>query len=153
MKVKHEVIDLLFYHLQLRCYVAIEVKTEEFDFPDMGQIGGYVVAVNHLLKRPEDNPTIGLLICKKKNATLAQYALESSNQPIAISEYDLEPFHPEKIEGLVPTIAEIEDAINRRIEPTRNERKSDKDDQGTGSCSTDNHRRHWEPLRGRSLTP
>ena len=112
---KEKFIDLLFYHLQLRCYVAIEVKTEEFDFPDMGQIGGYVVAVNHLLKRPEDNPTIGLLICKKKNATLAQYALESSNQPIAISEYDLERFYPEKIEGLVPTIAEIESAMDRSL--------------------------------------
>ena len=112
---KEKFIDLLFYHLQLRCYIAIEVKTEEFDFPDMGQIGGYVVAVNHLLKRPDDNPTIGLLICKKKNAILAQYALESSNQPIAISEYDLERFYPEKIEGLVPTIAEIESAVDKRM--------------------------------------
>ena len=79
------------------------------------QIGGYVVAVNHLLKRPEDNPTIGLLICKKKNATLARYALESSNQPIAISEYELERFYPQKIDGTVPTIAEIELALDRRI--------------------------------------
>lgn len=111
---KEKFIDLLFYHLNLRCYVAIEVKTDDFDFPDMGQIGGYVVAVNHLLKRPEDNPTIGLLICKKKNATLAKYALESSNQPIAISEYELERFYPQKIDGLVPTIAEIESALDRR---------------------------------------
>lgn len=112
---KEKFIDLLFYHLQLRCYVAVEVKTGDFDFPDMGQIGGYVVAVNHLLKRPEDNPTLGLLICKKKNVTLAQYALESSNQPIAISEYDLERFYPQKVEGMIPSIEEIESKLNDRI--------------------------------------
>lgn len=107
-------IDLLFYHLQLRCYVVIEVKTEKFDFRDMGQIGGYVVACNHLLKRPEDNPTIGLLICKDKNNLLAQYSLESTNQPIAISQYDLERLYPTKVDGLIPTIEEIEAHLSEK---------------------------------------
>ncbi len=109
---REKFIDLLFYHLKLRCYVVVEVKIDDFDFPDVGQIGGYIVACNHLMKSPEDNPTIGLLICKKKNALLAQYSLESSSQPIAISTYELEQFYPVKVEGVLPTIEEIEAKLN-----------------------------------------
>lgn len=109
---KEKFIDLLFYHLKLRCYVVVEVKIDDFDFPDVGQIGGYIVACNHILKRPDDNPTIGLLICKNKNGLLAQYSLESSSQPIAISSYGLEQFYPVKVEGALPTIEEIEDKLN-----------------------------------------
>ena len=69
----------------------------------------YVVACNHLLRKEgRDNPTIGLLICKEKDRVQAQYALESSSQPLGISEYDLEKFYPEKVEGTIPTVAEIE---------------------------------------------
>lgn len=102
-------IDLLFYNLNLSCYVVIEVKINKFEFADIGQIGGYVVACNHILRKEgRDNPTIGLLICKSKDRIIAQYALESSSQPIGISEYELEKFYPEKIEGTIPTIEEIE---------------------------------------------
>lgn len=101
-------IDLLFYHLNLRCYVVIEVKVDKFTPGDIGQLGTYVVACNHLLKRPDDNPTIGMLVCKSKDNTIAQYALEGSSQPIGISEYDLEKLYPTKVEGLIPTIEEIE---------------------------------------------
>ncbi len=102
-------IDLLFYNLNLSCYVVIEVKIGKFAFADVGQLGGYVVACNHTLRKENrDNPTIGLLICKEKDRIKAQYALESSSQPIAISEYDLEKFYPEKIEGTMPTIEEWE---------------------------------------------
>lgn len=109
---KEKFIDLLFYHLKLRCYVVVEVKIDDFDFPDVGQICGYIVACNHILKRPDDNPTIGLLICKKKNGLLAKYSLESSSQPIAISSYELEQFYPVKVEGALPTIEEIEEKLN-----------------------------------------
>ena len=112
---KEKFIDLLFYHLNLRCYVVVEVKTDEFDMPDVGQIGGYVVACNHILKRQDDNPTIGLLICKKKNGLLAQYSLESSSQPIAISSYELEKFYPVKVEGALPSVEEIETQLTERI--------------------------------------
>ena len=75
-------------------------------------MGGYVVACNHLLRKEgRDNPTIGLLICKQKNNTLAQYALESSSQPLGISEYELEKLYPEKVEGTMPSIKEIEDNL------------------------------------------
>ena len=102
-------IDLLFYNLNLSCYVVIEVKIGKFEFSDIGQLGGYVVACNHQLRKEgRDNPTIGLLICKEKDRVQAQYALESSSQPLGISEYDLEKFYPEKVEGTIPTIEEIE---------------------------------------------
>ncbi|MCQ2233062.1 MAG: PDDEXK nuclease domain-containing protein [Paludibacteraceae bacterium] len=106
-------IDLLFYHLKLRCYVVVEVKVDKFEPSDIGQLSTYVVACNHLLKRDDDKPTIGLLICKSKDNTVAKYALEGSSQPIGVSEYELEKFYPEKIEGNIPTIAEIEDRLNR----------------------------------------
>ena len=106
---KENFIDLLFYNLNLSCYIVLEVKIGSFTFADVGQLGGYVVACNHLLRKEgRDNPTIGILICKEKDRIQAQYALESSSQPIAISEYDLEKFYPEKLEGTMPTIEEWE---------------------------------------------
>ena len=106
---KEKFIDLLFYNLNLSCYVVIEVKICEFDFQDLGQLSGYVVACNHILRKEgRDNPTIGLLICRQKDSMLAQYALEGSNLPLGISEYDLEKLYPEKVEGTIPTIEEIE---------------------------------------------
>lgn len=112
---KEKFIDLLFYNLKLSCYIVIEVKIGEFDFADMGQLSGYVVACNHILRKEgRDNPTIGLLICKKKDKLLAQYALEGSNLPIGISEYDLERLYPEKVEGTIPTIEEIEAKLSKK---------------------------------------
>ena len=106
---KEKFIDLLFYNLNLSCYVVIEVKIGEFDFQDLGQLSGYVVACNHILKKEgRDNPTIGLLICGQKDSLLAQYALEGSNLPLGISEYELSKLYPEKVEGTIPTIEEIE---------------------------------------------
>lgn len=109
-------IDLLFYNLRLRCYVVIEVKIGKFSPADIGQIGSYIVAVNHQLREEgKDNPTIGLLICRSKDNTQAQYALESSSQPIGISEYELEKFYPEKVEGTIPTIEEIETKLTESL--------------------------------------
>lgn len=106
-------IDLLFYNLRLRCYVAIEVKIDKFDARDIGQLGTYVTAVNHILRdEDKDNPTIGLLICKSKDNTLAQYALESSSQPLGISEYELQKLYPTQIAGTMPTVEEIENGLN-----------------------------------------
>lgn len=114
---KENFIDLLFYNLNLSSYIVLEVKIGSFTFADVGQLGGYVVACNHLLRKEgRDNPTIGLLICKEKDRIQAQYALESSSQPIAISEYDLEKFYPEKLEGTMPTIEEWEAKLGGSIE-------------------------------------
>ena len=109
-------IDLLFYNLNLSCYVVIEVKIGKFEFADAGQLGGYVVACNHILKKEgRDNPTIGILICKEKDSLVAQYALEASSQPLGISEYELAKLYPEKVEGTIPTIEEIEQNLGERI--------------------------------------
>lgn len=113
-------IDLLFYNLNLSCYVVIEVKIGKFEFADAGQLGGYVVACNHILKKEgRDNPTIGILICKEKDNLVAQYALEASSQPLGISEYELAKLYPEKVEGTIPTIEELEQ-IEKRVNKGEN---------------------------------
>lgn len=119
---KEKFIDLLFYNLNLSCYVVIEVKIGEFDFHDLGQLSGYVVACNHILRKEgRDNPTIGLLICRQKDSMLAQYALEGSNLPLGISEYDLEKLYPEKVEGTIPTIEEIEARLGENLNGEQSE--------------------------------
>ena len=104
--------DLLFYHLELRCYVVVELKVTKFKGEHLGQLGVYVSAVNHIKKKPTDNPTIGLLICKTKNNVMAQYALESTNQPISISEYQLSKLMPEHIQSQLPTFEDIEPTLS-----------------------------------------
>lgn len=104
--------DLLFYHLELCCYVVVELKVTKFKGEHLGQLGVYVSAVNHIKKKLTDNPTIGLLICKTKNNVMAQYALESTNQPIGISEYQLSQLIPENIQSQLPTIEDIEATLS-----------------------------------------
>ena len=105
-------IDELFYNIALHCYVVIEVKTRAFEPGDMGQLGTYVAAVDGILKRDGDTPTIGLLICKTKDAVLARYALNSVNVPIGVSEYELSKLIPENFKQSMPTIEEIEQELN-----------------------------------------
>ena len=76
-----------------------------------------------LEKREEDNPTIGLLICRQKDSMLAQYALEGSNLPLGISEYELSKLYPEKVEGTMPTIEEIEARLGEDLKDKKNENK------------------------------
>ena len=109
-------LDLLFYNVNLRCYIVIEVKTCDFSPADLGQLGTYVVAVNHILKKENDNPTLGLLICKSKDNILAQYALESSNVPIGVSEYELARLYPVDFTSSLPTIEEIERELSAEEE-------------------------------------
>lgn len=104
-------VDLLFYNIRLHCYVVIEIKTEKFKPTDIGQVGTYVVAVNHILKTEQENPTIGLIICKEKDEVLAQYAVESAGEPIGISEYELSKVYPADFKSSLPTIEEIEQQL------------------------------------------
>ncbi len=106
-------LDLLFYNINLRCYIVIEVKTSDFTPADLGQLGANVVPVNHILKKQDDNPTLGLLICKSKNNVLAKYALESSNVPMGVSEYELSKLYPADFKSSLPTIEELERELNR----------------------------------------
>lgn len=105
---KERFIDMLFYHIRLRCYVVLEVKVTDFEPANMGQLGTYVVAVNHQLRTEGDGPTIGLLVCKSLDKVEAQYALEASSQPIGVSGYELAKLIPEDFKGSLPTIEEIE---------------------------------------------
>ena len=83
-------IDLLFYHLKLRCYVVIELKGGKFKPEHLGQLSFYLTAVDAQVEAPEqDGPTIGLLLCKSKNNVVAEYALRDSNKPIGVAEYQL----------------------------------------------------------------
>jgi len=104
-------IDLLFYHMELRCYVVIELKATEFQPEHTGKLGVYVSAINHQRKKEFDNPTIGLIICKTKDNIMAQYSLESSSQPIGISEYELSKLLPENYKSALPSIEEIEESL------------------------------------------
>lgn len=110
LKVGHteQFIDLLFYNVRIHSYCVVEVKTGTLNSGDLGQLGTYMTAVNHILKTPQDNPTIGLLICKDKDNVLAQYALEASSQPIGISEFQLTKFVPDEFKSSLPTIEDIE---------------------------------------------
>ena len=109
---KEKFIDLLFYNTRVHCYVVVEVKAGEFDSENMGQLGTYVVAVNHQIKTDQDNPTIGLIVCKGMDKVEAQYAVEASSQPLGISSYELSKLVPEKFKGSLPTIEEIEEELS-----------------------------------------
>ena len=107
--------DLLFFHMNLNRYIVVEVKAVEFSADHLGQLGLYVSAVNHILKKPTHEPTIGLLICKTKDNTMVKWALESSQQPIGVSEFKIQEILPKEIESDLPSIEEIESEIERSV--------------------------------------
>jgi predicted nuclease of restriction endonuclease-like (RecB) superfamily len=108
---KERNMDLLFYHLELRCYIVIELKVKEFEPEHTGKLGYYITAVNDQLKKDCDNPTIGLLIVKEKDNIDAKYSLESTSQPIGISEYTLSKLLPENFKSSLPSVEEVEQEL------------------------------------------
>lgn len=104
-------IDLLFYHLKLRCYVVIELKGGKFKPEHLGQLGFYLTAVDRQVKSEHDNPTIGLLLCKSKNKVVAEYALGDKNQPMGIAEYKLLDSLPAELQTSLPSIEQIEQEL------------------------------------------
>jgi hypothetical protein len=104
-------IDLLFYHLKLRCYVVIELKAEKFKPEHLGQLGFYLTAVDRQLKGDHDAPTIGLLLCKNKNKVVAEYALGDKTQPMGIAEYKLLESMPAELQTGLPSIEQIEQEL------------------------------------------
>jgi len=101
-------IDLLFYHLKLRCYVVIELKAGKFKPEHLGQLGFYLTAVDRQVKSEHDNPTIGLLLCKTKNKVVAEYALGGKTQPMGIAEFKLLESLPAELQTSLPSIEQIE---------------------------------------------
>lgn len=112
-------IDLLFYHLDLRSYVVIELKAGKFKPEYAGKLNFYLSAVDSQIKKAHDNPTIGILLCKKKDKIEAEYALRDINKPMGISEYTLTQAIPESIKTQLPSIEELENDLNDKIEKSR----------------------------------
>ena len=106
-------IDLLFYYIPQHRYCAIEVKTGEFDSPDLGQLQGYVAACDLVLKREEDGPTMGLLVCKGKNAPLVRYLLGKTDMPLGVSDYELTNVLPDDFKSDMPSVEEFEAELAR----------------------------------------
>lgn len=104
-------IDLLFYHLKLRCYVVIELKAVEFQPEFAGKINFYLSAVDDLLRHPDDKPSIGIILCKSKNRVVAEYSLRDTNKPIGVSSYELTEALPESLRGSLPSIEELESEL------------------------------------------
>lgn len=96
--------DLLFYHLKLRCYVVIELKTTDFKPEYAGKMNFYVSAVDDLMRHPDDQPTIGIVLCKSSKKTIAEYALRNVSTPIAVSTHKL----PKKLQASLPTPEQLE---------------------------------------------
>ncbi|MEG0848189.1 MAG: PDDEXK nuclease domain-containing protein [Niameybacter sp.] len=104
-------LDLLFYNLKLRCYVVVEMKTGKFKPEYAGKVNFYLSAVDDLLKTEQDQPTIGIILCKEKNKVVAEYALKDISKPIGVSEYKLCEYMPEELKGTLPSIEELEDRL------------------------------------------
>lgn len=109
-------IDLLFYHLKLRCYVVLELKATPFKPEHAGKLNFYLSAVDAQLRHPADNPTVGMLLCKTKNDIVAEYALKDVEKPIGIAEYRLTEAIPVNLRGSLPTIEELEAALTTAAE-------------------------------------
>lgn len=104
-------IDLLFYNLNLRCYVVVELKTGEFKPEYAGQLNFYLSAVDGILKKEQDNPSIGLLLCKSKNNVVAEYSLKDISKPIGVSEYKVTSSLPDDLEKQLPSVEDIQKRI------------------------------------------
>lgn len=105
-------LDLLFYHFRLHCFVVIDLKTVEFEPEFSGKMNFYVSAVDDLMRNPQDNPTIGIVLCKTQDNTIVEYALRDVNKPIGVSTYQLRDALPESLKGNLPTIEELETQLN-----------------------------------------
>jgi predicted nuclease of restriction endonuclease-like (RecB) superfamily len=110
-------IDLLFYHLKLRCFVVIDLKMTPFKPEYSGKMNFYLSAVDDLLRHPNDKPTIGLILCKTKNRIIAEYALRNMTTPMGISEFRHLEQLPEQLKGTLPTIEEIEAELEKTEPP------------------------------------
>lgn len=106
-------IDLLFYHLGLRCYVIIELKAGDFKPEYAGKLNFYLSAIDNSLKHKEDNPSIGIVLCKRKDKVIAEYSLKDMSKPMGVSEYKIVRSIPEKLKASLPTIDELESELSK----------------------------------------
>ncbi len=114
-------IDLLFYHLKLRCYFVIDLKTRPFVAGDAGQMNFYLNAVDDQLRHPDDQPSLGLVLCRKKkgsNKMLLEYALRGLDKPVGVSAYELTRALPDDLKPTLPSVEEIESELAEKIDPS-----------------------------------
>lgn len=104
-------IDMMFYNLNLRCYVVIELKTGDFKPEYAGKLNFYLSAVDDILRSEHDNPSIGLLLCKSKNNLVAEYSLKDISKPIGVSEYRITEKLPDELEKQLPSVEDIRKRI------------------------------------------
>lgn len=104
-------VDLLFYHLRLRCYVVIELKTSDFKPEYAGKLNFHLSAADDLLRHPDDQPSIGLIICRGRKGLIAEYALRGLGRPIGIVGHHLHRGLPEQLKGQLPTIEQLESEL------------------------------------------
>ncbi len=109
-------LDLLFYHLKLRCFVVIELKAVDFEPEFAGKMNFYLTAVDKKLKHPTDNLSIGLLLCKTKDQVIAEYAFQDMTKPIGLAEYKITEALPENIKTELPSIEELERELAKDFE-------------------------------------
>ena len=112
-------IDLLFYHLRLRCYVAIDLKVEPFKPEFAGKMNFYLSAVDDLLRHPDDKPSIGLILCKDRNKVVVEYALRDTRKPMGVAAYRLTTSLPKDLKGSLPTIEELEAELSGGTKTTK----------------------------------
>ena len=114
-------IDLLFYHIKLRCFIVVELKAREFDPRDAGQIGFYLSAVDDIMRHVDDKPTIGLLLCKNKDNLTVEYALRGATKPIGVASYQVKIVEslPKGLKGNLPTVQEIEAEFEKHAVSTK----------------------------------
>jgi len=108
-------IDLLFYHIKLKRYVVIELKTGEFEPEHAGKLNFYVTSVDKQLRDENDNATVGLIICKTKDDIIAEYSLTDLHKPLGISSYELKKILPDNFKSSLPSIEEIENELNKNL--------------------------------------
>jgi predicted nuclease of restriction endonuclease-like (RecB) superfamily len=104
-------LDLLFYHLKLRCFVIVDLKITDFKPEYAGKMGFYLAAVDEQLRHPDDGSAIGLILCKTKNKLIAEYTLRNSQNPIGVSEYRLAEPLPDELSDNLPTIEMLQDKL------------------------------------------
>lgn len=119
-------IDLLFYHLQLRCFIVIELKRGEFQPEHAGKLNFYCNIVDDQLRHESDQPTIGLILCQGKDRILAEYALRGINKPIGVSDYELTQALPKELASSLPTIEEIEAELSLELHDEEGEENEEK---------------------------
>ena len=120
---KEYAIDLLFYHLKLRCFVVIDLKLGEFEPEFSGKMNFFVSAVDDLLRHPDDQPTIGMILCKSNDATVAEYSLRDVNKPISVATHRLGRELPADLKGTLPTVEELEQQLDNAQLPETPENK------------------------------